>query len=1338
MGVFSAIYDLSLTTGSITGITPSLYTNLVGTFPITPTEGSNIVSGDTENFSGIVEVGWSGVTDTYPYLELYIDNVFNQQLSWTGDGVYDFSSINVTTTNDVEIIAKSILPPSPTPSPTPISCVNIFDTVIAPFPQSGPNNFFGVNVALFPWPVDENVTISGTISTDTNTSDWTLTINSGSQSAETSNTFIVGSPASTANISVTGVTPTQVTFEGNLYYICGFEPIVSPTPTETPTETPTQTPTETPTQTPTQTPTPTITQTPTQTPSDTPTQTPTNTETPTPTATPTVTQTPPVCVCNSIKLSYSAVDCGTACSGYHDGYFYCGDLQTLPLSAGTIIFTANTCTGIAPAGFYSDVSGEGGTSCYQITGNTGTIDVVTTCPSPTPTPTITQTPSDTPTQTPSDTPTQTPTETPTQTPTNTETPTTTPTIGSSPTATETPTQTPTNTATETPTQTPTNTTTETPTQTPTNTETPTTTPTIGSSPTATETPTQTPTPTSSPLNNVQFQDCDNLEYIFRFGGPSMMALPIGETYFISGSLEFSGCATVVSGFETGPIFNSNGVTFTNISGCEDSICPRTNWRAALLTKCSDGSVFYATVDEDVAFVGATYVYLGECYEFIEFSGPGGPYFGEPDFKSCIFCVITPTPTITSATPTVTPTPSTTPSGCTSTDFCLQTNLPSLSAYTGNYTEGSYYNNRPTYSGDGLTTAVIYYFTSTTENYWCLSDILGGSCILQGATPLYSSCPDISANFFNSGICPTPTPSPQPCDIDFVAYFDCDWEPIPTPSLSVDCDDVDFTFTGFGLTPTPSATVGCSGKSVLFSVLQSTPTATPSQTPTETPVSSPIPAGGLVSFNIVNSPFNCVNVQILENCSTGERYYTVSNLVLGNNVVVPGTVIYATLNGTPMCVTYVGDTETLSPNTIVTDIQNVFGDCSFCLPTQTASATQTPTQTPTATQTPTQTQTSTQTPTQTPTRTPAITPSPTQSIGATPEPTPTQTPTTTKTPTNTPSITPSNTPTASCAACINYLVLIDDGSSDYNQYSFEYISCDGLLETTLLANQAKNVVCAVENTLVCTELIPPPFISTPRGICGNICTPPPTPSATPTIYYVFRQCENNLPVDNVTIVFQTSPLQFPITLNKTFRHSGYCWEYLGIVTTPYTGPGFTQIIWTGNYFAGSGQVQYDNCNICSSLSVPVTIQFSIEESIDLIIPSGNTTNLNSPNFGTKFNTNDPNYNFELFPDSEVIAGGGIVSKNVNIPISGGTSYQYDFIDLGVIISASTPFISFSVNTYINSVFIGNSIWTFSNNLTIPTGEVLISVLSDLNCISLPCPKDLNSGDIIYFEITYPQT
>jgi hypothetical protein len=45
-----------------------------------------------------------------------------------------------------------------------LSCINVVGTVISPNPQSGINNVFGANVALDPWPVDENVTVTGYLS----------------------------------------------------------------------------------------------------------------------------------------------------------------------------------------------------------------------------------------------------------------------------------------------------------------------------------------------------------------------------------------------------------------------------------------------------------------------------------------------------------------------------------------------------------------------------------------------------------------------------------------------------------------------------------------------------------------------------------------------------------------------------------------------------------------------------------------------------------------------------------------------------------------------------------------------------------------------------------------------------------------------------------------------------------------------------------------------------------------------------------------------------------------------------------------------------------------------
>jgi hypothetical protein len=146
--------------------------------------------------------------------------------------------------------------PTPTPSGELVTCIQIIDTVIAPVPQTGSNNFFGVNVALDPYPVTENVTVTGYIRDDgnpSNTYDFSITIIGGTESGETANNVLMTGPADTATIFVTGVTPTTVTYNGNSVYICGFEP--EPTPTQTPTQTQTGTPASTQGTTPTPTPT---------------------------------------------------------------------------------------------------------------------------------------------------------------------------------------------------------------------------------------------------------------------------------------------------------------------------------------------------------------------------------------------------------------------------------------------------------------------------------------------------------------------------------------------------------------------------------------------------------------------------------------------------------------------------------------------------------------------------------------------------------------------------------------------------------------------------------------------------------------------------------------------------------------------------------------------------------------------------------------------------------------------------------------------------------------------------------------------------------------------------
>jgi hypothetical protein len=573
-----------------------------------------------------------------------------------------------------------------------------------------------------------------------------------------------------------------------------------------------------------------------------------------------------------------------------------------------------------------------------------------------------------------------------------------------------PTSTPTPTATVTPTTTPTPTVTNTPgaslTPTPTVTETPTNTPTSTPTPTTTETPTPTPTQTSGIV--IQFQDCDDGSNFFRFGN-GISQLILGDVYVITGGTDFSGCATVVANTGAGPIFNASGVTFTNTIGCLDPVCPRTNKRAAQMGRCDNGEIFYATVDADVAFVDAAYVYNDVCYKFIEFSGPGGPYLGAPDFDDCTFCVLTPTPTVTpNPTPTVTPTITPTVGVCDDTEFCLRTSFSGLSMYNGNYTAGASYNGRLTYSGSPQ--GVIYYFTSSTESYWCLSDSLGGTCYLQGSSPCYSVCPDIASVSFTTGPCVTPTPTPSDCQLNFLAYFDCDWEPVPTPSATITVLDMDLT--ALPVSPTPTPTPVCN-TGLDFSITGITPQVTATMTPTPSPT-LPLDINGTVTFEMMNKGFSCVNTKVLIDCTTQVTYYVAQDLYYSGITLQPPITILGYINGNLTCATYSADTTSISSNSTVGEILNIYGGCGPCLPpatpTPTPTVSITPTITPTTTPTPdvTSTPTNTVTPTITPTNT--VTPTSTRAPGSTPPPTPSITPTMTPTPTKTMTPTPTITPT----------------------------------------------------------------------------------------------------------------------------------------------------------------------------------------------------------------------------------------------------------------------------------------------------------------------------------------
>ena len=153
-------------------------------------------------------------------------------------------------------------------------------------------------------------------------------------------------------------------FDDNTF--CPATPTPTPTVTVTPTVTPPST-TPTPTPTKTKTPTPTLTPTNTLTPTVTPTSTRSGAS-PTPTLTPT--PTPCKIICCEISLSYGG-DCSSACDpGNLPSTYYLSICEGTPcrLSSAFGIYVDDTCTQVAPEGYYSD-----GTDCWFWDPNTNTL-----------------------------------------------------------------------------------------------------------------------------------------------------------------------------------------------------------------------------------------------------------------------------------------------------------------------------------------------------------------------------------------------------------------------------------------------------------------------------------------------------------------------------------------------------------------------------------------------------------------------------------------------------------------------------------------------------------------------------------------------------------------------------------------------------------------------------------------------------------------------------------------------------------------------------------------------------------------------------------------------------
>ena len=699
----------------------------------------------------------------------------------------------------------------------------------------------------------------------------------------------------------------------------------------------------------------------------TPTPTPTPTVTSTPTVTPTLTPTTTSCVCRFLDVVVTQGDIDDATGNTNpalDGkvYLFYTNCESNPVLeeysvAGT--YTHSVCALASQIGvltntlYYKNDVSTNGTSTWS--------DSYDCCFVGTPTPTS----SETPTLTPTATNTPTVTNTPSITPTNTETPTVTPTVTATPTNTTTPTLTPTNTETptntpsETPTQTPTNT--ETPTSTPTNTETPTVTPTVTATPTNTTTPTVTPTltntptvtptltntPTITPTNTntpsnttselpfdiYTFRDCCDSSNVFRFSFvPGSMT--VGQVFFVENTLDFSGCAEVIPYEATGPIYLGSTVIFTEQTSCGDSLCPScptpTPTPISACTVCVDYDVFNNNNYN-------IYIYYIDCYgNELHHLIPAGTTVGvcacentiiEPEdvyvsqVGYCPFVSATPI-----ATPTNTPTPTVTPSPgwnlCPVEEYCLLTYFPDTETYDGTYYSAGTYNDRVYYSGD---TGFIYYGNLQ----WCLSDTLGGTCILHGSYPNYGICPDLCSDLFSSGTCVTTTSTTNPCNIfDFEAYFDCDVSTTTTTTIPCSATSIDVSFSSYTTTTTTANPCGDVTGDIIISAYTTTTTTNTGTTTTTT--TRDIVVSGDVTYTLVDTVFVCPSQTYnFQDCITLENYYIESSTAFNSIDLFINYVYSMDINGLVSCYTYLG-TSTVSPNATLNQYYNMYLTCSTCI------------------------------------------------------------------------------------------------------------------------------------------------------------------------------------------------------------------------------------------------------------------------------------------------------------------------------------------------------------------------------------------------------------------------
>jgi len=254
------------------------------------------------------------------------------------------------------------------------------------------------------------------------------------------------------------------------------------------------------------------------------------------------------------------------------------------------------------------------------------------------------------------------------------------------------------------------------------------------------------------------------------------------------------------------------------------------------------------------------------------------------------------------------------------------------SFDGNYTSGGTFNGELYWTGDTTPPYYIYYYTGVT-NYWCLSTILGGTCLLSGKSPCTSPCPDLCEDFFSSGVCSTTTTTTSPCNVfDFDALFDCDVVPTPSPTPTPTITPT--------VTVTPTSTNFCSiiGIDAKVIPVSASPTPTPTPTPTSSPeVTRPCNFLGDVSFITIDGDINCPRSFQFQDCVNGWMYFSSNGVEtpLGGSIN-QGEIYQANVDGVSRCIHYIGvnnDVIGVSQITLISGPLGDFnkGDCNVVCP-----------------------------------------------------------------------------------------------------------------------------------------------------------------------------------------------------------------------------------------------------------------------------------------------------------------------------------------------------------------------------------------------------------------------